>query len=64
MMCIAQCVQTCGVWVVILAGDQDGEPLRLTLIAQGNVLSSDMPFLLERVDNRYNCNTLNALGSS
>ncbi|MDO9162636.1 MAG: BREX-1 system adenine-specific DNA-methyltransferase PglX [Methylococcaceae bacterium] len=34
-----------------LAGDQDGELYRLTLIAQCNALSSVMPFLFERIDN-------------
>lgn len=34
-----------------LAGDQDGELYRLTLIAQCNALSSIMPFLFERIDN-------------
>ncbi|MDP3332586.1 MAG: BREX-1 system adenine-specific DNA-methyltransferase PglX [Methylococcaceae bacterium] len=34
-----------------LAGDQDGELYRFTLIAQCNALSSVMPFLFERIDN-------------
>lgn len=34
-----------------LAGDQDGELYRLTLIAQCNALSRAMPFLFERIDN-------------
>ena len=34
-----------------LAGDQDGELYRLSLIAQCNALSSVMPFLFERIDN-------------
>jgi len=34
-----------------LAGDQDGELYRLTLIAQCNALSRIMPFLFERIDN-------------
>jgi len=34
-----------------LAGDQDGELYRLTLIAQCNALSRVMPFLFERIDN-------------
>lgn len=33
-----------------LAGDQDGELYRLTLIAQCNALSNAMPFLFERID--------------
>jgi type II restriction/modification system DNA methylase subunit YeeA len=33
-----------------LAGDQDGELYRLTLIAQCNALSNVMPFLFERID--------------
>lgn len=33
-----------------LAGDQDGELYRLTLIAQCNALSSAIPFLFERID--------------
>jgi type II restriction/modification system DNA methylase subunit YeeA len=33
-----------------LAGDQDGELYRLTLIAQCNSLSNAMPFLFERID--------------
>ncbi|MGZ8942004.1 MAG: BREX-1 system adenine-specific DNA-methyltransferase PglX, partial [Methylobacter sp.] len=33
-----------------LAGDQDGEFYRLTLIAQCNALSNAMPFLFERID--------------
>ena len=33
-----------------LAGDQDGELYRLTLIAQCNALSDAMPFLFERID--------------
>lgn len=33
-----------------LAGDQDGELYRLTLIAQCNALSNAIPFLFERID--------------
>ncbi|MBD9357294.1 BREX-1 system adenine-specific DNA-methyltransferase PglX [Methylomonas albis] len=33
-----------------LAGDQDGELYRLTLIAQCNALSNAMPFLFEKID--------------
>ncbi|WP_411725280.1 BREX-1 system adenine-specific DNA-methyltransferase PglX [Methyloglobulus sp.] len=36
--------------VLKLAGNQDGELYRLTLIAQCNALSSAIPFLFERID--------------
>lgn len=34
-----------------MAGDQEGELYRLTLIAQCNALSNVMPFLFEHIDN-------------